>query len=245
VLLPSGDAPGGGGFVLNDRCEVVTWQYGVNVAPDVTAIDPATGGDLFVGSGIPAENFGVARNTDVGLELGFQVLYRQGPTVASADTYADGVLQFTVNDGPQSTANGSASNNVGRAAWNFTYSIATGLDGATSDLSDYAFQLLIDVDPGSGTSYRTLMLEREPSAQASGQSGYQWRDQETGVVLIADDEGNSQVTQNSQNYAFYAALTAPYVPPTFAGPAQFDLVLLALDGSQIVVRNHIVVNVTP
>lgn len=247
VQQPNGVVPGSPGYVFDSQCKAVTWVYAVNVAPDFSAQDPASPGNLFVGSGIPAENFGTARNETAGIELGLMVLYRQGPTVASTDNYADGVLNFAVASGPQSTANGSFSNNATRAAWNFTFSVATGLNGATTDLTDHTFQLLYDVDPGPGTSYRTLTLEPEGTPQAAGQSGFQWRDQGTTLVFIADDEGNANVTQNSQNYAFgffQGFLTSPYGPGNaFAGPAQFDIILQALDGSQIVASNHIVVNV--
>ncbi|HVQ38982.1 MAG TPA: hypothetical protein VMS31_15700 [Pyrinomonadaceae bacterium] len=246
VQQPNGVVPGSPGYVFDGKCTPVSWSYGVNVAPDASAQE--TPGFLFVGSGIPAENFGVARNEGAGIELGMMVLYRQGPTVASTDTYADGVLNFAVASGPQSTANGSASNNAARAAWNFTFSVATGLNGATTDLNDYTFQLLYDVDPGPGTSYRTMTLEAEVAPQAAGQSGFQWRDQST-VVFISDDEGNANVTQNSQNYAFLqyqTFLTSPYGPGnSFAGPAKFDFILQALDGAQIVASNHIAVNVAP
>ncbi len=247
VLQPNGVVPGSPGFVFDSACHIVSWDYDVNVAPDDAAIDPASPGNLFVGSGIPAENFGTATNEDAGIELGLMVLYRQGPTVPSADNYDDGVLHFTVNSGPQSTANGSGSDNTNRAAWNFTFSVATGLSGATTDLNDYTFQLLYDVDPGLGTSYRTLTLEPETVPQAVGQSGFQWKDQGTGLVFIADDEGNVNVTQNSENYAFgffQSFLTGPYgVLSGFAGPAHFDIILQALNGSQLVARNHIVVDV--
>jgi hypothetical protein len=247
VQQPNGEVPGSPGFVFDSQCNAVTWNYGVNVAPDPAAQDPASPGNLFVGTGIPAENFGVARNETLGIELGLMVLYRQGPTVPSTDTYADGVLNFNVASGPQSTANGSLSNNPNRAAWNFTFSVATGLNGATTDLNDYTFQLLYDVDPGAGTSYRTLTLEPEGTPQAAGQSGFQWRDQPFPVAYISDDEGNANVTQNSQNYAFnfyQSFLTSPYGPTnSFSGPAQFDIILRALDGTQIVASNHIVVNV--
>ncbi len=247
VQQPNGVVPGSPGYVFDGRCNAVTWVYGVNVDPDSSAQDPASSGNLFIGSGIPAENFGVARNETAGIELGLMVLYRQGPTVASTDNYADGVLNFAVASGPQSTANGSGSNNATRAAWNFTFSVATGLNGATTDLSDHTFQLLYDVDPGPGTNYRTLTLEPEVTPQAPGQSGFQWRDQGTGIVFIADDEGNVNVTQNSENYAFgffQGFLTSAYGPGNaFAGPATFDIILRALDGSQIIASNHIVVNV--
>jgi len=242
VLQPNGLIPGTPGFVYDSGCRPVTWGYAVNVAPDATALTPA--GNLLVGSGIPGTNFGTARNETAGIELGLMVLYRQGPTVISTDTYADGVLNFSVASGPQSTANGSSGNNATRAAWNFTFSVATGLNGAPTGLADYTFQLLYDVDPGPGTNFRTLTLEPGP-----GPSGFQWRDQGTGLVFIADDAGNSKVTQNSENYAFgffQSFLTSPYGPGSaFAGPGAFDIILRALSGPQIIVSNRIVVNVAP
>ncbi|HEY0349803.1 MAG TPA: hypothetical protein VGC60_16780 [Pyrinomonadaceae bacterium] len=248
VQQPNGAVPGNPGAVFDSRCNVVSWNYLVNVAPDFSAQDPSSPGNLFVGSGIPAENFGTARNEGAGIELGLMVLYRQGPTVPSTDNYADGVLNFNVASGPQSTANGSPSNNAGRAAWNFTFSVATGLNAVPTDLDDHTFQLLYDVDPGPGATYRTLTLERRDAGGPGQLSGFQWRDQGTGTVFIGDDEGNSNVTQNSENYAFaffQAFLGGAYAPPTFAGPGQFDIILQALNGTQIIDRNHIRVNVAP
>jgi hypothetical protein len=245
VQQPNGVVPGSQGYVFDAQCSAVTWGYAVNVAVDSSAQDPASPGNLFVGSGIPAGGFGTARNENAGIELGMMVLYRQGPTVISTDNYLDGVLNFSVASGPQSTANGSSGNNAGRAAWNYTFSVATGLNGATTDLTDYTFQLLIDVDPGTGTNYRTLTLEQRDGGGPGQLSGFQWRDQASNTVIIGDDEGNVKVTQNSQNYAFYFPLTAPYGPPAFAGPAKFDIILQAKDGAQIIASNHIAVNVAP
>lgn len=226
--------------------EVTQWQYSVNATVDASAQDPSNPGTLLVGSGIPASNFAIAENVAAGVELGLQVIYRQGPTVASTDTYDDGVLHFVVNDGPQSTANGSSANNAGRASWSFEYSIETGLNGATTDLGDFTFKLLYDVDPGAAASYRTLTLEQEATSQATGQSGFQWRDDASGLVFIADDEGNANVTQNSENYAFaffQSFLTAAYGPGNaFAGPAHFDIQLQAYDDAQLIAVNHIVVD---
>jgi hypothetical protein len=243
VLQPNGLVPGNPGFVFDSECDVQSWDYAVNVPPDPSAEDPSSPGTLFVGAGIPAENFGTARNEDVGIELGLMVLYRQGPTVPSTDDYADGVLHVAVNAGPQSTSNGSFVDNPARAAWNFTFSVVTGLNGATTDLNDYQFQLLYDVDPSPGTTYRSLTLE----PGGTGSSGFQWRDQGTALIFINDDEGNTNVTQNSENYAFgffQGFLTSPYGPGNgFAGPAQFDIILQAFEGAQLIVRNHIVVDV--
>lgn len=246
---PNGVVPGSPGYVFDAQCKAVSWDYAVNVAADSSAQDPASPGNLFVGSGIPATNFGTARNETAGIELGLQVLYRQGPTVVSTDNYLDGVLNFNVASGPQSTANGSGSNSATNAAWNYTFSVATGLNGATTDLNDYTFKLLYDVDPGAGTSYRTFTLEQRDGGGPGQLSGYQWRDQGTATVFIGDDEGNANVTQNSQNYKFVfyqTFLTSPYGPGNaFAGPAKFDLILQAFDGAQLIASNHIAVNVAP
>lgn len=245
VLQPNGVVPGESGFVFDSQCQVVRWTYAVNVAPDASAQDPGSPGNLYVGSGIPAANFGTATNAAAGIELGMMLLYRQGPNVVPTDTYDDGSLAFDVASGPQSTVNGSFANNADRAAWNYTFSIATGLGGATTTLADYTFQLLIDVDPGPGTNFRTLQLEAEVTPQAAGQSGFAWRDLLTNTFPISDDEGTANVTQNSQNYAFYAPLLGGVynAGTAFAGPAQFDVVIQALDGAQLIARNHIVVNV--
>lgn len=239
-LQPGAFVTGSTSAVVGADCSIVSWDHAVNVSLDESAQTIA--GNLLVGSGIPAVNYGTARNEVAGIELGMGVIYRQGPTVASTDDYADGVLRFTVNDGPQSTTNGSFANNATRAAWSFNFSVATGLNGATTDLGDFTFKLLYDVDPGPGTLYRPLTLE----AGGTGMSGYRWAD-ETGIAFIADDGGYAKVTQNSSNYAFgfyQMFLTSPYgMANNFAGPAQFDIILQAFDGAQLLAQNHIVVDV--
>jgi hypothetical protein len=219
-----------------------SWHYSVNAAVDVSAQDPVSPGNLYAGNGIPATGFGVARNEGAGVELGLQVIYRQGPTVTTTDDYADGVLHYAVNDGAQSMANDSFANNPLRAAWSFEYSIATGLNGETTDLDNFTFKLLIDTDPTAAVSYVTLELEPELTPQAAGQSGFQWRDQDSNLVPIADDEGTANVTQNSQNYAFYG-IPGYNVGNGFAGPAYFDIQLQAYDGAQLIAQNHISVDV--
>jgi choice-of-anchor C domain-containing protein len=219
----------------------VTYVADGSVDPSATKLGAGT--QLIVGSGIPANHFGLAKQTDVGVELGLQVIYRQGPVVTTGDTYADDALHFTVNDGAQSALNGSSANNANRAAWNFNYSIATGLNGEPGNLDGYTFKLLYDVDPTAAASYRTLTLE----PGGGGSSAHQWRDQGTGLVFIADDAGNAKVTQNSENYAFsffQSFLTNPYgTANNFDGPAQFDLVLEAHRSGQLLASNRVVVDV--
>ncbi|MGE0059700.1 MAG: hypothetical protein AB7T32_17100, partial [Dehalococcoidia bacterium] len=53
VVQPNGAVPGNPGAVFDANCQVVSWTYAVNVAPDPAAQDPASPGNLFVGTGIP------------------------------------------------------------------------------------------------------------------------------------------------------------------------------------------------
>ena len=226
------------------------------VAPTGSVASSASNNShLLVGTGIPASGFGLVDRPEVGLELGLQVIYRQGPVVTTADTYNDGVLHFQVNPGTQSTANGSQVNNANRAAWSFEYSVATGLNGQTTSLSNFDFKLLVDVDPSANTDYHTL----EMVSTGTGSTGYVWVDDSVPAngagtlnghpIVITDDGGTSDVAQNSENYAFnfiQSYLTSAYGPSnSFAGPAHFDIVLEALstDQSVVVATNHIAVDV--
>ncbi|HYC45777.1 MAG TPA: hypothetical protein VED01_09865 [Burkholderiales bacterium] len=223
-------------------------SYFVNAEIDESAQKPATE-TMIAGNGIPATGFGIARAEEAGLELGLQVIYRNGPTVLSSDDYSDGVLEYTVNDGPQSTLNGSTSNAANRAAWNYEWSIAGGLNGETTDLTDFTIKLLIDGDPSAAIDYTELLLVHNP-AIATGSSEFFW-DAGLPVPFISDDAGiDPTVTQNSQNYAFGAhqALLPPGSTYTqaggFAGPAQFDIALQAFDSANtLIAENHIQVNV--
>ncbi|MBM3528952.1 MAG: cadherin repeat domain-containing protein [Alphaproteobacteria bacterium] len=234
------------------------WSYQVNATVDPVARDPGQpptiahpNGFLFQGTGNPATGFGIARNEDAGIELGFKVIYRSGPNVLTTDDYADGVLRFNVNDGPQSTVNGSSGNDATRAAWNYTYSVATGLNGETTSLDDFVFRLLFDVDPSLDTEYLTFQLEPEvlPGVGGSTQSNFVWRSMDNPLVVVpVDDEGNANVTQNSRNYGFgeyQANLTSAYGPGnSFAGPAHFDMILQAYDlSNNLIAQNHIGVDV--
>lgn len=209
------------------------------------------GGELFVGSGNSVNDFVVTQSESVGIELALAVKYRQGPSQDPVSVDADGTVHFQVNDGVQSTTNGSSSNNANRAAWSFDYSIATGLDGATTDLSDFTFKLLIDVDPTAGTEFRELTMVDHGGAIIND-TGFVWIDQD-GAPTISDDGGNANVAQNSENYAFgfiedfidadpNTPGQQPYAPGF--GPAEFDIRLEAYDsGHNLIAANQIAVEV--
>lgn len=220
--------------------------YRDDASLDVSAQDPL--GQMIAGSGISADGFGIVRNEKEGVELGLKVHKRfDSPAEIShsdADGYTNGVLHFQVDAGA-----GNPPTNT-RAEWNFDFSIATGLNGTTTDLSDFSFRLKYDVDKTAATDYRVLVLEPEGTPQAAGQSGFQWRDQDSGFVFISDDEGNANVTQNSQNYGFGFiqpfiddSPATPAIEPYSFGPGTFDIVLEAYDGFKLIAANHMVVDV--
>ncbi len=211
-----------------------------------------TGGNLLVGSGIPASDFVVTHNEDLGIELALNVRYRQGPAVDPVSVDADGTVRFAVNDGPQSTDNGSSSDNADRAAWSFQYSIVTGLDGETTDLSDFTFKLFIDTDVTEGTDFRELTMI-DPGVPLGNDTGFVWFDQD-GNPTIGDDGGNANVAQNSENYAFGFIENYIDADPNTPGQqdysdggfgeAQFDIRLEAYDNhGDLVAYTHIAVDV--
>lgn len=226
---------------------------GTTMRPDaeIDASGQTVGGNLLVGSGIPADDFVVVHSESAGLELGLNIRYRQGPAVDPISVDPDGTVRFEVNDGAQSTVNGSSSNNAARAAWSFQYSVITGLDGEPTDLSDYTFKLLIDTDVTEGVDFRELTMV-EPAVPPGNATGFIWEDQD-GTPTIGDDGGNANVAQNSENYAFGFIEdfidADPDTPgqqdyaPGF-GEAQFDIRLEAYSpGGDLVASNQIVVDV--
>jgi len=218
-----------------------------------TSAQTATG-NLPVGSGIPATDFVTVDNNELGLELGLQIIYRQGPSVDPVSVSGDGTVHFVVNDGPQSTDNFSSGNNSGRAAWSFEYSIATGTGGEPTDLSDFTFRLKVDVDPSGDTDFREFTMVEIPAGNPFvNATGFVWIDQD-GNPVILDDGGNANVAQNSENFAFGfienfidADPNTPGIQ-SYAGAGfsegQFDIVLEAYDAEVgLVASNHIVVDV--
>lgn len=206
---------------------------------------PVKPNEMIAGSGIPADHFGLVHNTDVGVELGLKIHNRfdinhPNLPIVDANGYADGELHF------QATAAGATST---RASWNFDFSIATGLDGQSTGLSDFTFQLLIDVDKSTGTDFRVL----EMSAGGVGSANTHWTDMTNPLhpIVIGDDAGiANKVAQNSENFGFGFIRPfidndpgTPGVQPYTFGPGHFDIILNAYQGAHQAASNHMVVDV--
>lgn len=217
------------------------WHYHVNAALDDSAQDPGNPGTMIAGSGIPATAFGIAHNASAGtgIELGLAVHHRSSSpaAVTTTDNYNDGALHFQV-------AAGADPGNPNRAEWNFDYSVATGVDGQLTNLDDFTFRLLVDVDPSANTNY----LEFTMASGGVGAANVHWTDQYGHV--IGDDDGIANlVAQNSENYGFGFLRDSDPVAPGAQnynfGPAQFDIILEARDlvDNHLLALNHIVVDV--
>ena len=209
-----------------------------NATLDESAQDPSQvpGDYLYAGTGIPATDFAVARDHNNDIELGLQVIYREGTTVTAYLTDGSNISHYQVNEGTQSTGNGSANNNASRAAWNFEYSVNTALNGNAQPLSDYEFHLKIDLDSSVNTNYLDLILNGSGDWEVASGPG-------AGTDVITDDEGTTQVTQNSQNYAFYTSIVDGGAYTFY--PGIFDIVLQANDATShsLMFEQHIQVHV--
>ncbi len=192
-----------------------------------SAEDSSTPGFIWQGAGNPSATFQRKRNLDAGVELALKAIIRFGPDIRSTYVDGDGLVHIEVPAGPQpSTTN--------RAMWNFTYSYDVALHPSNPNLDRYDGELWIDFDPSKKTSYLKLKLSQGGPVQPvpalePDRNGYQWKSGNT--VVIPDDEGTQKVTQNSQNYGFYAAVIdtdrqTPGVQPYTFGPAEFDVVLM-------------------
>jgi hypothetical protein len=193
-----------------------------------TGEDTCTPGFLWQGAGNPSTTFQRKRNIDAGVELAIKAIFRQGPDIRSTYVDGNGLVHIEVPSGPQPT-------NPSRAAWNFTYSYDVALNPSNPMLDSWDAELWIDLDPSEKTKYLKLKLAKlAPPAPAAAcprepdANGYGWKSGNT--IVIGDDEGTDQVTQNSQNLAFYASQidgdpNTPGVQPYTFGPGQFDVVM--------------------
>lgn len=192
-----------------------------------TAQDTCDPGFIWQGAGNPDTTFQRKRNLDEGVELALKAIVRQGPDIRSTYVDGDGLVHVEVPTGAQV-------GNPTRAAWNFTYSYDVALNPSNPNLDGYNGDLWFDLDPSRRTRYLKLKLSKGGPVQSNpclepDRNGYQWKSGNT--VVIPDDEGTEQVTQNSQNYAFYAALIdtdrdMPGIQPYTFGRAEFDVVLM-------------------
>lgn len=200
-------------------------------------LDPTgqDGGFMFSGSGNSVDDFLIQRNLSLDVEGAIKVKYRQGQDFDPESVGPGGVPHYSVPAGPQvvDPAHGVPVANANRAAWSFDFSVNSGIDGSSTTLGQLLFKytatLKFDIDPSDKVNYYELTLKKAPVGHTASESGYVWTDK-FGNIIIGDDGGNAQVTQNSFNYAFIASKIdtnpwAPGIQPYTFGAGQFDIEL--------------------
>src|SRR4029077_21042288 len=95
---------------------------------------PATSDDeMWFGDGNLPTNYNISVDSKTDIELGLKIHYRQGNDITPTTVDADGTAHYVAPDGAQvvDPAHGVSAANPARAAWNFDFSVNTGLDGST------------------------------------------------------------------------------------------------------------------
>ena len=201
----------------------------LNESLDPSAVDP-DGGDMFAGSGNSVDHFVLQRNVKASVEVALKGKYRQGEDIPATFVGGDGLIHIVVPRGTRKGgSHGVPADNDTRAAWSFDFSLSTALGGSTRKLSEYEAALLVDVDPSRNVRYVRARLAMVPGSSAPHANGYGWKAFDT--VLMGDDEGTAQVTQNSFNYAFIARFIdtdrrTEGIQPYAFGEAEFDVELM-------------------
>src|SRR4051812_33836104 len=109
---------------------------------DASAVN---GTEMYFGDGNTPANYHLQQNNTLGIELGLKEHYRTGDDILHSSVSADGTASFTVPAGTQvaDPAHDVGAANANRAAWNFDYVVDTGLNGATTNLSDFTFKIQV------------------------------------------------------------------------------------------------------
>jgi hypothetical protein len=198
-----------------------------------------TPGNMWFGSGNSSDHYLVVKNSTQGLEIAMKVYERAGTGYAVA-TAADmsGYHTFEIPTEPLVTL----SNGDSRAKWNAAFSIAAGLDGVDSSMSDFEFDLKMDFDP--------VNVSSDPSSihLSYGGNGI-WRSMADGrAVINADSQmyvrgaDYSKIEQNAFNIAAKSLdnLRPVSLSSTWSQEEGFFTFLLSakLGGKQVAIIKH-------
>jgi hypothetical protein len=157
-----------------------------NGTVDASGHEP--GPQLHFGSGNTVDGFNIVRHEGAGIEIALKAKERLGPGEYEPTITDDGVAVYEVPGGFGTAASWGLP-----AKWSFDFSVITGLNGRTEELSDFVFVAKIDVDPTEGVDWLVFTFDgawfldlSDPFAGAFG----------------GDDRGGDTVEQNSVNLAF-------------------------------------------
>jgi hypothetical protein len=213
----------------------------------ITTLDPSsydtkgtpttTDDEMYFGDGNLPTNYNISVDSKTHIELGLKIHYRQGNDITPDSVDADGTAHYTVPDGTQvvDPAHGVSSANTARAAWNFDFSVNTGLDGSTKTLDNFDFRIRIADDDGNVQVF---------DLQHVSPGVTPWVNVTTGAgatlgALSGDNEDglNPQLSQDSVNMGF-GFLQAAFGPDALSAGEHYDILLQAFDHGKIVAQVH-------
>jgi hypothetical protein len=191
----------------------------------IGTLDPSshdTNGNIFVGTGNTAANYNVVVDDKADIELGLKIHYRQGPDILPTSVDADGTAYY---DAPAGTQPG----NPNRAAWNFDFSVNTGIDGSTKTLDQFDFKIIITSGDGEVGIFDMQHL-------AAGSTP--WVDTPATGGFLDEDGLNPQLSQNSVNLGFNF-LKAIFGTDALDAGETYDIKLQAFDDhGKIIAQVH-------
>lgn len=192
---------------------------------------PSTADDeMYFGDGNLPTNYNISVDSKTHIELGLKIHYRQGNDITPTSVDADGTAHYTAPAGAQvvDPAHGVSSANPARAAWNFDFSVNTGLDGSTKTLNDFDFRIIIKSGDGETGTFdlQHVAAGNTPWLNAAHTAGF------------ADEDGsNPQLSQNSVNLGF-AFMQAIFGADAMNAGETYDITLQAFDHGKIVAQVH-------
>ena len=189
--------------------------------------------EMFFGDGNLPTNYNISVDDKTDIELGLKIHYRQGDDITPVSVDADGTANYEVPAGTQvaDPDHNVPVDNSTKAAWNFDFSVNTGLDGSTQTLDDFDFRIIVESGDGEQGTF---------DLQHLGPGNTPWSDAAATGGFADEDGSNPQLSQNSVNLGFTFMKEIFGTDALDAGET-YDITLQAFDHGKIVaqVDDHI------
>jgi len=180
----------------------------------------------FPGTGNLPTHYNIAVANDYDVELGLKIHHRGGADILPASVDADGTAHYNVPAGQDPHPHSGD-----RAAWNFDFSVNTGLDGNTQTLDAFEFKIIIADNDGNSQTF---------DLQHLGPGNTPWLNTPPTGGFADEDGTDAQLSQNSVNVGF-GFLSSVFGPDHETAGEQYDIQLQAFSGNTLIASVHDVV----
>lgn len=183
---------------------------------------------MFFGTGNSPANYNITIDDKTHIELALKIHDRQGPDYIPVSRDADGTAHYEVAAGYQPGRAPSDAPVTPRVAWNFDFSVNTGLDGSARTLDNFDFRIIIKSGDGEQAIF---------DLQHTGPGNTPWLNTTHTGAFSDEDGSNPQLSQNSVNlgFGFFSSVFGSDVAN--AGET-YDITLQAFDHGKLVAQVH-------